>query len=69
MRFWLGLVMMVVILWTLAVIVMLPAYFWRKYKNEDTKKETIKSLLIKSLIASAIFTLVFYSGLIAMYYR
>ena len=67
MGFWIALGKIVIILWLLCVIVMLPIYYIRKRKG--TENNTIKQLVLKSLLASIIFVLVFYSGLIAMYFE
>lgn len=55
--------------WLCLVIIMLPVYFNRKKKNPCDEKNTVKALIIKALIASVIMTLLFNSGLIAVYFR
>lgn len=57
-----------VAVWILLIIVMLPAYFVRKKKNPNDENNTIKKLIIKSFIVSFVFVLLFYMGIIAMYF-
>lgn len=57
-----------VAVWILLIIVMLPAYFIRKKKNPNDENNTIKKLIIKSFIVSFVFVLLFYMGIIAMYF-
>ncbi|MBQ2803766.1 MAG: hypothetical protein IJF07_07695 [Lachnospiraceae bacterium] len=54
-------------IWFLLIIVMLPTYFVRKKHNPGDNKNTIKNLVLKALLASVIVTIIFCSGLIAMY--
>ncbi len=58
-----------IILWTLLVVVMLPVYFVRKKKNPNDENNTIKKLIIKSFVVSFVFVLMFYIGIIAMYFE
>ncbi len=67
MGFWIALGKIVIILWLLCVIVMLPVYYIRKRKGAENN--TIKQLVLKALLASVIFVLVFCAGLIAMYFE
>lgn len=55
------------IIWIALLIVMLPVYLYRKKKNPNDNKNTFTQLVIKALLASLIFTLIFCCGLIAMY--
>lgn len=56
------------IIWIVTIVLMLPVYFFRKKKNPDDERNTWKSLLVKSFLASAVCALVFGSGLLAMYF-
>lgn len=67
MGFWIALGKVVIFLWILCVIVMLPVYYIRKRKGAENN--TFKQLVLKSLLASIIFVLIFYGGLIAMYFE
>ena len=51
----------------MAILIMLPVYFIRKRTNPNNPKNTIKRLVILSLVAATILTLVLSSGLIAIY--
>lgn len=57
----------IIMFWIILVLIMFPVYFIRKRRNPSDKNNTIKSLLIKSLIVSILFWIVFCSGLIKMY--
>ncbi len=57
----------IIIFWIILVLLMLPVYFIRKKRNPLDKNNTIKRLLIKSIIASILFWVIFCSGLIKMY--
>ena len=59
----------VLILTTMAILIMLPMYFIRKKRNPDNPKNTIKSLVGMSFVASLIITLLLGSGLIAIYIK
>lgn len=52
----------------LLIVIMLPVYFIRKHKNPDDKKNTLKRLILLSLIAATIMTMVMGAGLIAMFF-
>ena len=49
------------------VLVMLPVYFFRKYRNPLDTKNTIKSLITKALLAGFVLSVFMSSGLIMMY--
>lgn len=62
------LIKIILVVWILLSVVMLPVYFIRKHKNPDDEGNTIKGLIIRALIASAVMVLIMGSGLIAMYF-
>lgn len=62
------LIKIVIVVWILLFFVMLPVYFIRKHKNPDDEKNTIKGLIIRALMVSALMVLVMGSGLAAMYF-
>ena len=57
----------ILVLSVLAFLVMLPVYFVRRKKDPDDKRNTILRLLLMTVIAATIMTLIMCSGLIAMY--
>ncbi|MBR4759025.1 MAG: hypothetical protein IK078_02615 [Lachnospiraceae bacterium] len=57
----------ILVLSVLAFLVMLPVYFVRRKKNPDDPKITIPRLLLMTVMAATIMTLIMCSGLIAMY--
>lgn len=54
-------------LWIELVVIMLPVYFFRRKKNPDDEKNTLKSLIIKAFFAGGFWAMLFGSGLMAMY--
>lgn len=56
------------IIWIVLVVLMLPVYFFRRKRNPNDESNTLKSLMIKSFFASAVCTLFYCSGLLAMYF-
>lgn len=67
MNFYFALFKIAIILWVALFGIMLPVYWIRRKKNPYDEKNTLTALLLKSLLASIIFVLVFYSGLILMW--
>ena len=67
MGFWIALGKAVIFLWILCVIVMLPVYYIRKHKGVESN--TFKQFVLKALLVSVIFVLVFYAGFILMYFE
>ncbi len=62
-----GIVMCTVICWVVLMLLMLPVYFFRKRRNPQDERNTIKSLVITALLASALFIATISAGLIKMY--
>lgn len=67
MNFWLALFMFALIVWGALCGIMMPVYLIRRKRNPDDETNTLKALMLKSFLASIIFVVIFYSGLILMW--
>ncbi len=67
MNFWLALFIIAIIVWVALCGIMVPVYLIRRKRNPDDETNTLKALMLKSFLASIIFEVIFYSGLILMW--
>ena len=66
MNFYVGLLVITLIIWGSLCVVMLPVYYFRRRKNPNDKRNTLKALFVKGFLASIFFVFIFYGGLIMM---
>lgn len=62
-----GIIMCTFICWIVLILLMLPVYFFRKWRNPEDERNTIKSLVITALLASVLFMATISAGLLKMY--
>ena len=62
-----GIMMCTIICWVILMLLMLPVYFFRKWRNPDDERNTIKSLVITAFLASVLFMATISAGLLKMY--
>ena len=62
-----GIIMCTIICWGVLMLLMLPVYFFRKWRNPQDERNTIKSLVISALLASILFITTISVGLLKMY--
>ena len=62
-----GIILCTIICWVVLMLLMLPVYFFRKWRNPQDERNTIKSLVTTALLASILFMVTISAGLLKMY--